>query len=77
MFLVRPEALDTSIHWKSYTELPDYSLQEVNRTMLAVNENYPVGGMILFAHNIKDKSQLATFIEDIRKLKGLPLLAID
>lgn len=77
MFLVRPEALDTSIHWKSYTELPDYSLQEVNRTMLAVNEDYPIGGMILFAHNIKDKSQLATFIEDIRKLKGLPLLAID
>ena len=77
MFLVRPEALDTSIHWKSYTELPDYSLQEVNRTMLAVNEDYPIGGMILFAHNIKDESQLATFIEDIRKLKGLPLGTFD
>ena len=35
MFFVRPEALDTSIHWEAYTDLPDFKLQQVNKTMTA------------------------------------------
>ena len=38
MFFIRPEALDTSIHWNEYAELPDYKLQHVNKTMLAINK---------------------------------------
>ena len=77
MFFVRPEALDTSIHWNEYSELPDYKLQHVNEIMLAVNKEYPIGGMILYAHNIVDETQLGDFIAEIRKLNGSPLLAID
>jgi len=77
MFFVRPEALDTSIHWDEYAELPDYKLQKVNKTMRAVNKDYPIGGMILYAHNIVDETQLKKFIEEIRELNGSPLLAID
>lgn len=77
MFFVRPEALDTSIHWKAYTDLPDFKLQQVNKTMTAVNKDYPIGGMILYAHNIVDETQLASFIKGIRQLNGSPLLAID
>lgn len=77
MFFVRPEALDTSIHWNDYAELTDYKLQKVNKTMLAVNENYPVGGVILFAHNIENAGQLASFVKEIKTLNGSPLLAID
>ena len=77
MFFVRPEALDTSIHWNEYAELPDYKLQHVNKTILAVNKDYPVGGMILYAHNIVDEEQLGEFIAEIRTLNGSPLLAID
>ena len=77
MFFVRPEALDTSIHWNEYAELPDYKLEQVNKTMLAVNKDYPIGGMILYAHNIVDENQLKKFIDEIRELKGSPLLAID
>ena len=77
MFFVRPEALDTSIHWNEYSELPDYKLQHVNEIMLAVNKEYPIGGMILYAHNIENEDQLTDFIVDIRKLNGSPLLAID
>jgi len=77
MFFVRPEALDTTIHWNEYAELPDYKLEQVNKTMLAVNKNYPIGGMILYAHNIVDETQLKKFIDEIRELKGSPLLAID
>ena len=77
MFYVRPEALDTTIHWNEYAELPDYKLEQVNKTMLAVNKNYPIGGMILYAHNIVDETQLGNFIAEIRELNGSPLLAID
>lgn len=77
MFFVRPESMDTTIHWKEYTELTDHKLQKVNKTMLAVNKDYPVGGVILFAHNIDDENQLAEFIKEIRELNGTPLLAID
>ena len=77
MFFVRPEALDTSIHWNEYQDLPDYKLQHVNEIMLAVNKEYPIGGMILYAHNIVDETQLGDFIAEIRKLNGSPLLAID
>jgi beta-N-acetylhexosaminidase len=77
MFFVRPEALDTTIHWNEYAELPDYKLEQVNKTMLAVNKNYPIGGMILYAHNIVDETQLKKFIDEIRELNGSPLLAID
>ena len=77
MFFVRPEALDTTIHWNEYAELPDYKLEQVNKTMLAVNKNYPIGGMILYAHNIVDETQLGNFITEIRELNGSPFLAID
>ena len=77
MFFVRPEALDTSIHWTEYQDLPDYKLQQVNKTMRDVSKDYPVGGMILYAHNIVDEAQLGEFIAEIRTLNGSPLLAID
>ena len=77
MFFVRPEALDTSIHWNEYQDLPDYKLQQVNKIMRDVSKDYPIGGMILYAHNIVDEAQLGEFIADIRKLNGSPLLAID
>lgn len=77
MFFVRPEALDTSIHWNEYAELPNYKLQHVNETMLAINRDYPIGGMILYAHNIVDEAQLGEFTAEIRDLNGSPLLAID
>ena len=77
MFFVRAEALDTTIHWTEYQDLPDYKLQQVNKTMRDVSKDYPIGGMILYAHNIVDENQLADFIADIRKLNGSPLLAID
>ena len=84
MFYVRPECLDTTIHiWGSggvdatVAELARIKLQAVNATMRAVNEKYPVGGIILYAHNIDDEAQLARFIPQLRSLKGSPLLCID
>ena len=84
MFYVRPECLDTTIHFnlpsgidESADDIREIKLQAVNATMKSVNEKYPVGGIILYAHNIKDEAQLARFIPEIRALKGSPLLCID
>jgi len=84
MFYVRPECLDTTIHFnrsgsidESVADLTKIRLQAVNETMRGVNEKYPVGGIILYAHNIEDEAQLARFIPEIRALNGSPLLCID
>ena len=84
LFYVRPECLDTTIHFNlsggidaSADDIKQIKLQAVNATMLGVNEKYPVGGIILYAHNIEDESQLAAFIPQIRALNGSPLLCID
>ncbi len=84
LFYVRPECLDTTIHFNqpsgidgSTDDIRAIKLQAVNATMRAVNEKYPVGGIILYAHNIDDEAQLSAFIPQIRALKGSPLLCID
>ena len=84
LFYVRPECLDTTIHFNqpssvdgSTDDIRAIKLQAVNETMRGVNEKYPVGGVILYAHNIEDEAQLSRFIPEIRSLKGSPLLCID
>jgi beta-N-acetylhexosaminidase len=77
MFYVRMETLDTTIHWNTYADLQENPLLEVNQTMRNVNEHYPVGGLILYAWNIDNESQLSRLISQIRSLNGQPLLCID
>ena len=84
LFYVRPECLDTTIHFNqpssidgSSDDIREIKLQAVNATMRGVNEKYPVGGVILYAHNIEDEAQLSAFISQIRTLNGAPLLCID
>ena len=74
MFYVRPESLDPTAAGQDYTEL---KLQEVNNNMRIVNALYPVGGIILYAHNINDEPQLMHFTSQLHQLKGQPLLCID
>ena len=76
MFYVRPESLDPSIDHETQN-IKLLQLQEVNQAMTKLNKGYPIGGIILFAHNIKDEAQLSTFISQIRALNGSPLLCID
>lgn len=77
LFFIRPEALDTTIHWQAYADLMPLELQSVNNCMKGVNKRYPVGGIILYAWNIKDESQLAQFLSQLKALKGEPLMCID
>ena len=75
LFCIRPEALDTTIN--IHGNLRTNPLQSVNERMLAFNERYPVGGVILYAHNISNETQLTRFTEQLHALNGQPLLYID
>ena len=77
LFCVRPEAFDVALEWDTYTKIATYQLQAVNEQMVKVNAEYPAGGIILFAHNIKDEPQLTAFMKDLRAFNGDPLFYID
>ena len=77
LFCVRPEAFDVALKWDTYENLASYQLQEVTPQMEKVNAEYPVGGIILFAHNIRDEVQLDTLVKRLKAFNGNPLLYID
>lgn len=77
LFCVRPEAFDVALQWDTYEELAMNALQEVTPQMEKVNAEYPVGGIILFAHNIKDPVQLDSLVRKLKAFNGEPLLYVD
>ena len=77
LFYIRLESLDPSIEWTTYDDLASIKILEVTEKMKCVNEDYPVGGIILYAWNIEDEAQLARIIPQVRALNGSPLLCID
>ena len=77
LFYIRLESLDPSIEWTTYDDLASIKILEVTEKMKRVNEDYPVGGIILYAWNIEDEAQLARIIPQVRALNGNPLLCID
>ena len=77
MFYIRIESLDPSIEWTKYDDLANLKNQEITMKMRKTNEQYPVGGIILYAWNIENETQLASIISQVRSLKGNPLLCID
>ena len=77
LFCVRPEAFDVALSWETYEQVASYQLQEVTPQMQKVNAEYPVGGIILFAHNIDNPDQLDTLVKHLKAFNGSPLLYID
>ncbi|MBR6306285.1 MAG: glycoside hydrolase [Bacteroidales bacterium] len=77
MFWVRPESLEPAFVWQSNDDLVANGLREVTDTMRATVAEYPVGGVILFAHNIQDMEQLTALVDSLKALPGHPLICID
>lgn len=77
LFYLRPESLDPEIEYSTSAELPEFHLQAVNPRMRETAARYPLGGVVLFAHNIQDEAQLSAFVADLRSLPGAPLLCVD
>ena len=69
MFVVRPEALSSNPTEDGMTVLTE--------DMKAFYDEYPVGGVCLYAKNIVSPSQLTAFTQDIHTLPMRPLLYVD
>lgn len=76
LFFVRPEALCPEFE-ASGQGMVTYSLQTVTEGMRERVKTYPVGGLVLFSHNIDNPEQVSAFTEALHALEGSPLLAID
>lgn len=75
MFVIRPEALLVGMD-----EIHDVTANAVTQLtdgMVTIDRDYPVGGIILYAHNITTPSQITTFTKQLHSLPGDPLLCID
>ena len=77
LFFVRPEALDPDLVWERDTDLPAFQVQDVNDRMRAFCARHPVGGVVLFGHNIAGPEQLGRFVHELHSLDGAPLVCID
>ena len=78
MFIIRPEALDTEIYYNTPGELTSFQLTEVSDRMRNTAHTYPMGGVILFKHNIVSEEQLERFMADLRALNPRsPLICVD
>ncbi len=81
MFWIRPEYLIEDIASgkvrPAVKDWPSYNVTSLTAEMKALDEEYPAGGVILFAHNCVDPQQLKTFVPQLKALKNSPLLCID
>ncbi len=81
MFWVRPESMlrdiATGVIRPTVQELPQFNVIGVTPEMQTLEDEYPVGGMILFAHNCQKPEQLRSFVKQIKAMQSSPLLCID
>lgn len=81
MFWIRPEYLLEDVASGKQTpttaDWPTFNVTSLTAEMKELYEQYPAGGIILFAHNCVDPQQLKTFMPQLKALKNAPLLCID
>ncbi len=78
LFIVRPDALDPSQTQTEIDEIKGTGVTELTDEMVAMLEQYPVGGIAMFAKNITSPKQITRFNTDLQNASSLPLfLAVD
>lgn len=77
LFITRPEALIPGFTTEDMQNVGQHAVTRVSADMTAFDKEYPVGGIILYAHNITYPGQLTTFTGEIHNLAHTPLICID
>lgn len=77
MFVVRPEALNLGVDVIDFDRIAEVGLNRLDDDMRRFCEEYPVGGVCLFAHNITNPLQIAAFTSELHQLPFRPLLCVD
>jgi len=77
MIFVRPESMVDSIDEEKILTPQLYPVTGWDDNMQDMYDEYPVGGFVLFAHNIVDSIQLKSFNATLHSLGGSPMLCVD
>ena len=78
LFIIRPDALNTSLVPAEIEDSKAKGLKSMNKTMLETLKKYPAGGFVLFRKNIDNPAQLKKFTNELKNSSEIfPLMAID
>lgn len=67
LFIVRPETLDSKYTKKQAGNTKKYAVTKINSNIKKSLKKYKVGGVIMFAKNIKDPKQITNLNKDLQK----------
>ncbi len=80
LFIIRPDALTTSISLEEVDNVNADGIKKVTDEMRYLYTCYPVGGFALFNKNLKDEEQLIRLTSDLKEMgagRTEPLICID
>lgn len=78
MFIIRPDALDSSQTTEQIKDSSAEGVTELSGTMADMLNNYPVGGIAMYGKNIFDPKQITEFINSLQSACNIPLfMAVD
>lgn len=67
LFIVRPETLDSKYTKAQAGNTKKYAVTKINSNVIKRLKKYKVGGVIMFAKNIKDPDQITKLNKDLQK----------
>lgn len=78
LFIIRPDALDASQTQEEIDEIKWEGVTELTAEIAEMLEEYPVGGIAMFAKNITSPEQITAFNAALQEASDIPLfLAVD
>lgn len=67
LFIVRPETLDSKYTKKQAGNTKKYAVTKINKNITKSLKKYKVGGIVMFAKNIKNPKQITKLNKDLQK----------
>lgn len=78
LFIIRPDALDVSQTTEQIEASSADGVTELSSAMVAMLDDYPVGGIVMFGKNISTPGQITEFINNLQNAGNTPLfMAVD
>lgn len=78
LFVIKPEALDSSLSNDQINSYNYFGKKQVDKQMKEFYQKYPCSGFILFDKNLENENQLIKFNNDLHSLNKIkPLIFID
>lgn len=73
LFIVRPDALDSSLSTTQINDDHKYGVQSLNERMINTLKEYPVGGIVMFSKNITTPDNLKEYTSSLQENSQIPL----